>query len=81
MNSNVKGRTFDEDFDVEENAGDLEALMDAWTRFHETTIRTLAGQPGRFSASATGPAAGLSGKRVYLWVFATVRGEKPEASL
>lgn len=77
----VRVGVFDEGFDVAAHANDLAALQGAWNAFGSTTVRTLSGQPGRFSASLASEAGTFPGKKLYVWVFNTTSNGSPQADL
>ncbi|MGK0188744.1 MAG: hypothetical protein ACI9R3_004558 [Verrucomicrobiales bacterium] len=59
---------------------DLTTIAKKWLPFGKIEIRTLAGQPGRFSGSCTGDSSIFIGKRVYWWIVETDTGS-PAADL
>ncbi len=59
-------------------SSDLTAVRAQWTTFGTTLTRSLAGQPGRFSASLIAEAPEFSGKKMYLLIQQTTAGAAPD---
>ncbi len=73
---------FDSSFDVSSHLYDLSAMGDAWNQFGFTTNRTLFGQPGHFSASASlaNPALNVyDGQHIWMWILKTSDNGLPTA--
>ncbi|MFT5408519.1 MAG: hypothetical protein ACI9NC_001228 [Verrucomicrobiales bacterium] len=68
------------DFDPARHGGDLHRLQEAWTQLGTSPIREVLGQPSRFSAHAVVEGAGLSGRKIYLWVVTTTNGSSVSSS-
>lgn len=68
-------------FDFAQHSGDLLRLKEAWTQLGTSPIREVLGQSSRFSArTVVVEAAGLSGKKLYLWVVTTTNGSSVSSS-
>lgn len=63
-----------EDFDPETEAQDIERLTEAFTVLGTTAIRSIHGEPARFSGVARFDEPKLTGRKLYLWVVETVDG-------
>ena len=74
---------FTSGFDVSANATDLAALQAAWVSYQPDDpnrfIRTLSGQPGRFTSTHTREVGTFTGNKVYLWIFKTNDSLSPVA--
>lgn len=69
--------TFQSGFDVAANVGQLSLLRGAWLDFGSTTVRTIQGEPGRFSATAFQAADSFQDQKIYLWLFKTSDNQAP----
>jgi hypothetical protein len=68
---------FNNGFDPNANGNDPYTLLNNWSRFGETTITTIALQPGRFTGNSSSTDPFFPTKKIYLWIFSTDDGSAP----
>jgi hypothetical protein len=71
---------FSGSLDVAANAENIGVLSGAWEEYGSTTIRTLFGQAGRFSASYSSTDPIFDNRQIMLWIFKTTDGLAPAAN-
>ena len=64
----VRIGAFRDFFDPSEHGGDVGRIEEAWIPLGATSIRTVLGEPSRFSDSLTIDRPDLQGRKIYLWV-------------
>jgi hypothetical protein len=72
--------TFNPGFDAATFSRDLVALGAAWKEYDSTTIRSIFGQPGRFSDEQLSYNTTFDNQQIWIWIFQTPTQSAPDAS-